>query len=88
MDDILDLQLQQYPLLWWLRYRHPNLATQFRFLPGVLFILFFIIWVLLPVNNISLILSRVNRKMGRKREIPEKNHMTTRKQNLACLTRM
>ena len=35
---------------------------------------------------ISLILSRVNRKVGRKRDIPEKNHITTRKQNLACLT--
>ena len=32
------------------------------------------------------ILSRVNRKMGRKQEIPKNNHLTTRKQNLACLT--
>ena len=32
------------------------------------------------------ILSRFNRKIGRKREIPENNHLTTRKQNLACLT--
>ena len=32
------------------------------------------------------ILSRFNRKMGWKREIPENNHSTTRKQNLACLT--
>ena len=29
-----------------------------------------------PVKNISLILSRVNRKVGQKREIPEKNHLT------------
>ena len=41
---------------------------------------FFFIWI------ISLILSRVNRKVGRKREIPKKKHLTTRKQNLACLT--
>ena len=27
-----------------------------------------------------------NHKVGRKREIPDKNHPTTRKQNLACLT--
>ena len=47
---------------------------------------FFFIWVLRPVKIISLILSRVNRKMGRKREIREKNRLTTRKQNLACLT--
>ena len=25
-------------------------------------------------------------KVGRKREIPEKKHLTTRKQNLACVT--
>ena len=30
-----------------------------------------------PVKIISLILSRVNRKVGRKREIPEKNQFTT-----------
>ena len=28
----------------------------------------------------------INLKVGRKREIPKKNHLTTRKQNLACLT--
>ena len=44
------------------------------------------IWVLRPEKIISLILSRVSRKVGRKREIPEKNHLSTRKQNLACLT--
>ena len=44
------------------------------------------IWVLRPEKIISLILSQANRKVGRKREIPEKNHLTTRKQNLACLT--
>ena len=32
------------------------------------------------------IFSRVNRKMWRKREIPENNQQTIRKQNLACLT--
>ena len=35
---------------------------------------------------ISLILSRVKRYVERKWEIPEKNHQTTCKQNLACLT--
>ena len=44
---------------------------------------FFFIWVL---RSVKIILSRVNRKAGQKREIPEKNHLTTRKQNLACLT--
>ena len=34
----------------------------------------------------SLILSRVNLKVVPKRGIPEKNHLTTCKQNLACLT--
>ena len=43
-------------------------------------------WVLGSVNIISLILSRVNCKIGRKREIPEKHHLTSHKQNLACLT--
>ena len=42
--------------------------------------------VLQPVKIISFILSRVNRKVGRKRDIPEKKHLTTHKQNLACLT--
>ena len=37
---------------------------------------FFIMWVLQPVKIISLILSRVNRKVGWKWEIPEKNHLT------------
>ena len=36
-----------------------------------------------PVKIISFILSQVNRKLERKREIPEKNHLTARKQNLA-----
>ena len=40
---------------------------------------FFFIWILRPVKVISLILNRVNRKVGRKREIPDKNHLTTRK---------
>ena len=44
------------------------------------------ILVLRPVEIISLILSRVIRKVGSKREIRDKNHLTTRKQNLACLT--
>ena len=34
-----------------------------------------------PINIISLILSRVSRKRGRKREIPKKNPLTTRKQS-------
>ena len=37
------------------------------------------------VTNL-LILSRVNLKVGTKRGIPEKNHLTTCKQNLACFT--
>ena len=45
----------------------------------------FFIWILRPITIISLSLSRVNHKVGRKREIPEKKHLTTRKQNLACL---
>ena len=53
---------------------------------GINMIFFFLIWALRPVKIISLILSRVNRKVGRKREIPEKKHLTTRTQNLACLT--
>ena len=39
-----------------------------------------------PVKIISLILSLVNRKVWQKGEIPEKNHLTNCKQNLACLT--
>ena len=50
------------------------------------FLFFFIIWVLRPVKIISLILSWVNHKVGQKWEIPEKNYLTTRKQNLTCLT--
>ena len=48
--------------------------------------IFFFILVLQSVKIISLILSRFNRKVGRKREIPEKKHLTTHKHNLACLT--
>ena len=47
---------------------------------------YFFSWVLGPVNITSFILSRVNRKVGRKQEIPEQNHLTTRKKNLTCLT--
>ena len=47
---------------------------------------FFFIWVLRPDNIISLILNQVSRKVGRKWGIPEKTHLTTRKQKLACLT--
>ena len=43
-------------------------------------------WGLRPVKIISLILSQVNRKVGQNWEIYEKNHLTTRKQNLARLT--
>ena len=46
----------------------------------------FLIWVWRHIKTISLILSRVNLKVGRKREIGEKKHLTTRKQNLSCLT--
>ena len=42
--------------------------------------------VLRPVKIILLNLSRINRKVGRKWEIPEKNNLTTHKQNLACPT--
>ena len=54
-----------------------------------------IIWVLWPIKIISLILSfkiislilrGVNRKVEQKQEIPKQNHLTTHKQNLACLT--
>ena len=38
-------------------------------------------------GGVSLILSRVNRKVGWIREIHEKKHLTTCKQNLACLKR-
>ena len=47
---------------------------------------FFFIWGLRLLKIISLILSRVNHKMGRKREIPQKIHLTTCKQNLVCFT--
>ena len=47
--------------------------------------LFFFIWILQPVKIISLILWQINRLMGRKWEITEKNHMTTHKQNFAYL---
>ena len=49
------------------------------------FIYFFFIWVLWPIKIISLILSWFNHKVGRKWEISEKKHLTTRKQNLVCL---
>ena len=45
----------------------------------------FFIWVLQPIKIISLILSQVSCKVGWKWEIPEKKHLTARKQNLACL---
>ena len=44
------------------------------------------ILVLWPVKIISLISSQVNRLVGRKGEIPEEKQLTTRKQNLDCLT--
>ena len=47
---------------------------------------FFLIWVLWPIKIISLILILANHKVGQKQEIPEKKTLTTRKQNLACLT--
>ena len=43
-------------------------------------------WVIWPVKTISLILSRVICKVRKKREIPEKNHLTTHKQDLAFPT--
>ena len=44
-----------------------------------IFIAFYFIWFLRSVKFILLILSRANGKN------PEKKHLTTRKQNLACL---
>ena len=44
---------------------------------------FFLICVLRPFQNISLISSRSFIKGGRKPENPRKNHLTVRKQNLA-----
>ena len=49
------------------------------------FFLYFI-WILWPIKIISLILSRVNRKIGWKPEIHKKKNLTTHKQNLADLT--
>ena len=40
------------------------------------FFSFLFTWVLWPVKIISLILSRVNHKVGRKWEIPEKKHLS------------
>ena len=51
-------------------------------------LLFFFWRVLRPLKISSLILSQFNRKVGWKWEIPEKIHLTTHKQNLACLTRV
>ena len=48
-------------------------------------VFFFFIWVLRTVKTISLILSQVSHKVGQKQEIPEKNHLTTCKQNLTSL---
>ena len=48
--------------------------------------IYFCIWVFRSVKIILLILSRVNRKVGRKRDIHKKSHLITCKQNLACLT--
>ena len=47
---------------------------------------FVFIRALRPVKIISLILRLGNSKVGRKREIPKKKHLSTHKQNLACLT--
>ena len=41
---------------------------------------------LLPIKIISLIFSKSVVRWGKKWEIPEKNHLTTRKLNLPCLT--
>ena len=51
---------------------------------GFLFVCFFI-WVLRPIQIISLLLIPVNHEVGQKLEIPKKNHLTTRKQNLTGL---
>ena len=61
-------------MTFYLRYLNGNIQFNFYFL------------VLQPVKFISLILSQVCRWLGQKQEIPEKNHLTTRKQNLADLT--
>ena len=69
-----------------------NLFFLFRFyglsrlFHSFFFYLLVFIWVLLPVKIISLILSQVNCEVGRKWEISKKNHLTSCKQNLACLT--
>ena len=47
---------------------------------GLLLLFFFLIWV-------SLISSRVSHKVGRKREIPEKNHLTRRTWLVSHVTR-
>ena len=52
---------------------------------GEVFVCLFI-WVLRLVKILAFILSRVNRQVGRKQEIPGEKYLTTRKQNLACLT--
>ena len=41
--------------------------------------------LLRPVKIISIILSRVNHKVGQQQEIPEKKYLTTRKQNFFYL---
>ena len=52
------------------------------------YFLFFLFFFFRPVKIISLILSRANHKVGRKREIPQQNHLTTRMQNLATRARL
>ena len=58
----------------------------YRHIPQGFWVFFLFIWVLRLVKFISLIVSPINRKVGRKQEIPEKNHLTTIKQNFARLT--
>ena len=57
-----------------------NVKFSWQACKAFFFFFFFLIWfgVLRPVEIISLILSQVNRKVGRKLKIPKKKHLTTR----------
>ena len=68
----------------------PSLIKVYTVYPGlsvpILRIFFGGVGPLRPVKIFSLILTQVNCKVGKnKRPPPEKKHLTTRQQNLACL---
>ena len=48
----------------------------------------FVLLILQPLTIILLILSPVNLQVEQKPDIPEKTHLTTCKQNLACVARL